>query len=100
MVTSNSSEQPSQQRTTSALQRSNHSSSSGNNNNTTGLFSQIHSNVELSAISDPGEVLLAELYSDSGFRSSSGKFLHKLIITITYLLVEVICSTMLIPKPL
>jgi len=82
LVTSNLSEQPSQQRTTSPLQQTNHSNSSSNNN-TAGLFSHIRDNVQLSAASEPGEVLLEELCSDSGFRSSSGKFLHKLIINIT-----------------
>jgi len=82
LVTNNLSEQPSEQRTASPLQRTSHSSSS-NSNNTSGLFSHIRDNVQLSSASEPGEVLLEELCSDSGFRSSSGKFLHKLITNIT-----------------
>jgi hypothetical protein len=74
-TTSKSSEQLSQQRNTPVLQQTNHNN---NSNNTSGLFSQIRNNVHLSAASEPGEVLLAELFSDSGFKSSSGKSLYKL----------------------
>jgi hypothetical protein len=71
---SKSSEQLSQQRNTPVLQQTNHNSES----NTSRLFSQIRNNVQLSAASEPGEVLLAELFSDSGFQSSSGKSLNKI----------------------
>jgi hypothetical protein len=71
---SKSSEQLSQQRNTPVLQQTNHN----NESNTSRLFSQIRNNVQLSAASEPGEVLLAELFSDSGFQSSSGKSLNKI----------------------
>lgn len=84
LAISKSSEQLSQQRNTPALEQTNHNN---NHNNTSGPFSQIRNNVQLSAASEPGEVLLAELFSDSGFQSSSGKSLYKLRKQITHSLI-------------
>jgi hypothetical protein len=81
LTVNKSREQLPQQRNTPVLQQTNH-----NNSNTSGLFSQIRNNVQLSAASEPGEVLLAELFSDSGFQSSSGKSLYKISKQITHCL--------------
>jgi hypothetical protein len=77
LITSNSSARSPQQRITSALQQSNYSGNN-TNKNTPVLFSHIRNNVPLSAASEQGEVFLAELCSDSGFPSSSGKLMYKI----------------------